>query len=61
MTENTGASTASWLAGHCQAMSGGDRTPAPSIEDVESWLQGYDVGIRDKEEGDDSTDVEGTS
>lgn len=50
-TEPTQA-VASWLAGHAQAMGGGDRVPAPSIEDVGSWYQGYDVGTRDKEEED---------
>ncbi len=51
-TEPTG-STASWLAGHCQALAGGSRDPAPSIGDINSWYLGYDVGTRDREEGDD--------
>lgn len=45
---------ASWLAGHCQALGGGPRVPAPSIEDIDSWMHGYDVGTRDREEGEDS-------
>jgi hypothetical protein len=47
-------SLASWLAGHCQAMGGGDRVPAPSIEDTDSWMLGYDVGTQDRK-GEDST------
>lgn len=43
-------SVASWLAGHAQAIRGGDRTPAPSIEDVASWYLGYDVGTIDRQE-----------
>lgn len=49
---------ASWLAGHAQAMGGGDRDPAPSIGDTDNWYLGYDVGTRDRQEGDDSTGVE---
>ena len=54
-TEPTAATTttsslASWLAGHCQALGGGERVPAPSIEDIDSWMQGYDVGTRDRQE-----------
>jgi hypothetical protein len=45
---------ASWLAGHCQAMGGGNKEPAPSIEDVDNWMLGYDVGTRDRQEGEDS-------
>lgn len=45
------SSVASWLAGHCQALAGGDRVPAPSVEDIDSWYLGYDVGTRDKQEG----------
>jgi hypothetical protein len=49
---------ASWLAGHAQALAGGARDPAPSIGDIDSWYLGYDVGTRDREEGDDSTGVD---
>lgn len=49
---------ASWLAGHAQAMGGGGRDPAPTIRDIPNWMLGYDVGIRDREEGDDSTGVD---
>lgn len=35
-------------------MGGGTRDPAPSIGDIDSWYLGYDVGIRDRQEGDDS-------
>lgn len=46
---------ASWLAGHAQAMEGGDRTPAPSIENVDSWYLGYDVGTIDRQEEENSS------
>lgn len=55
------ASLASWLAGHCQAMGGGDRIPAPSIEDIQSWMIGYDVGTRDRQEGESSTESSNTA
>lgn len=54
------ASTASWLAGHAQALGGGERVPAPSIEDTQSWYLGYDVGTRDREEGEDSPSTSST-
>lgn len=49
--EHSASSLASWLAGHAQALGGGERVPAPSIEDTHSWYLGYDVGTRDREEG----------
>lgn len=49
----TASPLASWLAGHCQGMGGGPREPAPTVEDIESWEQGYDVGTRDRQEGED--------
>jgi hypothetical protein len=52
---------ASWLAGHAQALAGGGRDPAPSIGDIDSWMIGYDVGTRDRQEGDDSASVESPS
>lgn len=41
---------ASWLAGHAQAMGGGAKDPATSIGDTDSWMFGYDVGTRDRQE-----------
>ena len=58
--EQTASPLASWLAGHAQALGGGERVPAPSIEDTDSWYLGYDVGTRDREDGEDSSNTPST-
>ena len=49
--DGAGVHLPSWLAGHCQALMGGPRTPHTSVEDVDSWYIGYDVGTQDKGAG----------